>query len=313
MPTSASKIRPCFLPELELFRPSTVEDIFSLLEQDVQVLAGGTDVLLWASQRGQPRKLASIANIDALRTFNIDGKRLQVGANITMGELIRCAAFRHAAPAVTDGAQLVGSLQLRNQATLIGNVCTASPAGDTLPGLLVHNAQVEITAATGQQRQLALDDFLIGPGQTALSHGELVLSVYLDPLQPNEASAYQRHTEREALDLAFASAAVLLGFEADGHTIASARLALGAVGPTALIAAEAAKTLVGHPLTEVKRLTCATMAAETSAPITDFRASADYRRHLVKVLVDDVLIEAQQRAQHSKQIQDKPCPSDSNR
>ena len=306
MPTSASKIRPCFLPELELFRPSNIEDIFKLLEQDVQVLAGGTDILLWASQRGQPRKLASIANIDALRTFNIDGKILQVGANITMGELIRCAAFRHAAPAVTDGAKLVGSLQLRNQATLLGNVCTASPAGDTLPGLLVHDAQVEIATASDQQRTLTVDDFLIAPGQTALSHGELVLSVYLDPLQPNEASAYRRHTEREALDLAFASAALRLGFEADGLTVASACLALGAVGPTALIVAEAAKTLVGHPLTEERRLSCAKMAAEICSPITDFRASADYRRHLVKVLVDDVIIEVQQRAQHYKRMKDKP-------
>ncbi len=297
MVTSLSMIRPCHLPELELFRPSSLDGVFALLEEGAHVLAGGTDLLMWASQRGQPRKLVWIGHINELRAFDVDGERLQVGANVTLGELIRSVAFRHAAPAVADGVQLIGSVQLRNQATLLGNVCTASPAGDSLPGLLVHDAQVEIANPTGQRRKLALGNFLVGPGRTALSRGELAVAVSLRRLQANEASAYRRHTERQALDLAFASVAARLAFEADAYTVASARLALGAVGPTALIAADAAATLVGYPLTEERRSTCAAVAAETCKPISDFRASADYRRQLVKVLVGDVITEIQQRAQ----------------
>jgi len=304
MGTLASTIRPCHLPELELFRPSSIEDIFELLKDGARVLAGGTDLLLWASQRGQPRKLAWIGNIEALRGFTVDGDQLQIGAGVTMGELIRCAAFRRAAPALADSAQLVGSVQLRNQATLLGNVCSASPAGDTLPALLVHEAQVEIAGSPGQHRQIPLHDFLLTPGQTALAPGELALGVSLRGLQANEMSAYRRHTERRALDLAFASVAAQLTFETDGYTVAGAHLALGAVGPTALVAVEAAEALVGHALTEERKSICAAIAAETCQPISDFRASADYRRQLVEVLTGDVIDELEQHARRSGSIGD---------
>jgi carbon-monoxide dehydrogenase medium subunit len=285
-----------------LFRPSTINSVFKLLKGGVRLLAGGTDLILWASQNGQPRKLVWIGNIESLHTFTVDGDQLQVGAGVTLGELIRCAAFRRAAPAVVDSAQLVGSVQIRNQATLLGNVCSASPAGDTLPALLVHEAHVEIAESPDQQRRVSLHDFLLGPGQTVLAPGELVLGISLCGLQANEVSAYRRHTERQALDLAFASVAARLTFETDGYTVAGARLALGAVGPTALVAIEAAESLVGQPLTKETKSICATIAAETCKPISDFRASADYRRQLVKVLVEDVISELEQRAQFFKPI-----------
>jgi len=300
MGSQVSIIRPCHLPELELFRPSSIDGVFEFIKDGARVLAGGTDLLLWASQHGQPRKLVWIGNVDSLHGFSVDGEQLQVGACVTQGELIRCAAFRRAAPAVADSVQFVGSVQLRNQATLIGNVCSASPAGDTLPSLLVHEAEVEIAGAPGQERQMSLDNFLLAPGKTMLAPGELVLGVSLCGLRTNEMSAYRRHTERQALDLAVAGVAARLAFEADGYTVAAARLALGAVGPTALVAVEAAESLVGHPLTRETKSTCAAIAAETCKPISDFRASADYRRQLVKVLVGDVFNEIEQRARFSR-------------
>jgi len=291
-----SKIRPFHLPELKLFRPSSIDGVFGLLERGARVLAGGTDQLILASRHGAPRKLAWIGGIDALKACNTDRERLRVGAGVTLGELIRSSDFRRSAPAVADGAQLIGSVQLRNLATLLGNVCTASPAGDTLPGLLVHDAHVEISAPANRHRRLALQDFLVGPGDTALSQNELATGVSLRPLQANEASAYRRHTERQALDLAFAGVAARLAFEADGHTVAGAHLALGAVGPTALLAEDAATILVGYPLTKERRAACAAAAAETCKPISDFRAGADYRRQLIRVLVGDVLSEVERRA-----------------
>ncbi|MCP4335190.1 MAG: hypothetical protein GY785_21250 [Gammaproteobacteria bacterium] len=302
MGSQVSIIRPCHLPELELFRPTSIDGVFESIKDGARVLAGGTDLLLWASQYGQPRKMVWIGNVESLHGFSVEDERLQIGACVTQGELIRCAAFRRAAPAVADSAQFVGSVQLRNQATLLGNVCSASPAGDTLPALLVHEAQVEIAGAPGQERQMPLDDFLLAPGKTMLAPGELVLGVSLRGLRANEMSAYRRHTERQALDLAFVGVAARLAFEADGYTVAGARLALGAVGPTALAAAEAAESLVGHPLTKKTKSTCATIAAQTCKPISDFRASADYRRHLVKVLVEDVIGELEQRARIFKPI-----------
>ncbi|MCP4471482.1 MAG: hypothetical protein GY815_12515 [Gammaproteobacteria bacterium] len=296
MGSQVSIIRPSYLPEIELFRPSSIDGVFECIKDGARVLAGGTDLLPWASQHGQPRKMVWIGNVEPLHGFSVDDERLQIGACVTQGELIRCADFRRAAPAVADSVQFVGSVQLRNQATLLGNVCSASPAGDTLPALLVHEAQVEITGAPGQERQVSLDDFLLAPGKTMLAPGELASGVSFCGLRANEMSAYRRHTERRALDLAVASVAARLVFEADGYTVAGARVALGAVGPTALVAIEAAKSLVGHPLTGETKSICAAIAAETCKPISDFRASADYRRQLVKVLVEDVIGEIEQRA-----------------
>ena len=145
-------------------------------------------------------------------------------------------------------------------------------------------------------RLVDLRDFLVGPGETALKAGELALGVSMSPLRPGEASAYQRFTQRQALDLAFASVAARLAFEADGRTVASARLALGAVAPTALWAPDAAASLIGRPLDKEALHACAEAAAEACVPISDHRASADYRRQLVKALIVDVVSEAGRRA-----------------
>lgn len=301
---TSSILRPSHLPGLELHRPTSLDEVRRHLADGSHPLAGGTDILLWASQRGEPRRLVWTGGVSELHTFDCDGDPLRVGGAVILARVVRSAAFRNAAPAVVDGAQSIGSVQLRNQATLVGNICTASPAGDTIPGLLVHDAVVEIVSASGGPRRLDLDRFLVGPGQTELNSGELAVAVSLSRLAPGEASAYRRFTQREALDLAFASVAARLAFEPDGRTVSGARLALGAVAPTALDAAEAAATLVGRPITEAALCACAEAAAGACSPISDHRASADYRRQLVKALVRDVVTEACRRAEVSERQAD---------
>ncbi|MCP4188480.1 MAG: hypothetical protein GY763_12830 [Gammaproteobacteria bacterium] len=293
MGSSASTIRPTQLPDLELFWPTHIDELIEHIKGGAKLLAGGTDLLLQARNQGQPQKLAWIGNIESMHNFAEQDEQWQVGAGISLGKLISNAAFRRAAPAIVDAAQLVGSVQIRNQATLLGNICSASPAGDTLPALLVHEAEVE----TAKSHSLLLDDFLIAPGQTALAPGDILLSVSLRGLRANEISCYYRHTERKALDLAVASVAIRLSFEDDGCTIAAARIALGAVGPTAMLAKQAAESLVGQPLTKKSIANCATIAAEICNPISDFRASADYRRLLIRVLVGDVINQIEKRVQ----------------
>jgi len=284
------------LPELDLHCPTTLDDAFTGLANGAHPLAGGTDVLLWASQRGGPRQLVWTGAIPELQTIEANVDNFRVGAAVPIARLVRSSSFRTAAPAVTEGAQSIGSVQIRNQATLMGNVCTASPAGDTLPGLLVHDGIVEIASGDGSRRQVKLVDFLIGPGQTGLKAGELCIAISLTPLAAGEISFYKRFTERNALDLAFASVAARLKFEPDGVTVNAARLALGAVGPVVIDASEAAAILIGKPLTVQAMQKCAGGAAEICAPITDHRASADYRRQLIKVLVADVITETGLRA-----------------
>lgn len=292
---TASSLRPSHLPELELHRPASLEELFAHLADGCHALAGGTDVLLWASQRGEPRRLVWTGGIEELLRFEAQHDALEVGAAVSLSRIVRSADFRAAAPAVADGAHAIGSVQIRNVATLAGNICTASPSGDTLPGLLVHDAVMEIAGPSGQRR-LGLGSFLLGPGRIALNSGESVVSVSLSRLGPREASAYRRFTQREALDLAFASVAARLAFEADGRTVSEARLALGAVSPTALETPEAAETLIGRTISEATLRACAEIAAGACAPISDHRASADYRRQLVGALVGDVVSEAARRA-----------------
>lgn len=296
MSDSPSALPVSYLPELELHCPTELDDVFSNLENGAQPLAGGTDVLLWASHRGEPRHLVWTGGIAELQNLDVDGEVLRVGAAVPVARLIGSSSFRAAATAVAEGAQSIGSVQLRNQATLMGNVCTASPAGDTLPGLLVHNAVVEIASRGGKCRTINLVDFLKGPGKTELKPGELCTALSLSPLLDGEGSHYKRFTERKALDLAFASVAARLSFDTDGHTVAFARLALGAVGPTAIDASEAAKILIGQPLSKSSLQSCAQAAAEICSPITDHRATAEYRRQLIKVLVGDVITETAKRA-----------------
>ena len=296
-PATPSVLRPTGLPELELHRPANLAELFQPLIDGAQPLAGGTDLLLWASQRGAPRHLVWTGGVGELHDFEPGSGRIRVGAAVTATRVLRSEVFRAAAPAVADGAHAIGSVQLRNQATLVGNVCTASPSGDTIPGLLVHDAEVEITNVSGANRRVGLDRFLIGPGRTALQSGELVIAVNLSRIGPREASAFRRFTLRQALDLAFASVAARIAFEADGRTVAGARLALGAVGETAIEVAEAAAMLVGRPLSDAGLQACAEAASQACSPISDHRASAEYRHQLVRVLVRDVINEAGRRAQ----------------
>ena len=235
-----------------------------------------------------------------LRSVDIGDEAIRIGAAVSLSTLVRSESFRRLAPAVADGAGVIGSVQMRNQATLIGNLCTASPAGDTIPGLVVHDASIEIASSSGDRRRVDVADFITGPGKTTLKADELVTAVYLPPLTKGEVSVFQRFTQREALDLAFASVAARIAYESDGKTIRAARLALGAVDETVIEASDAAAILVGHSLDEALLCKCAEAAAQVCSPISDLRASADYRRQLVMALIIDVVADAGRRARHEQ-------------
>ena len=297
MPSATtSTLRPTQLPDIKLHCPTTSRDVLRHLHDGACLLAGGTDMVLWASQSGKPNRLVWTGGVEELRCLEIEARRIRVGAAVTLSRLVRSNLFRIAATAVSDGAQLIGSVQLRNQATLVGNLCTASPAGDTIPGLVVHDATVEIVSAAGKHREIDIGSFLIGPGKTDLDSDEIVTAVRLTPRGQNEASCFRRFTQREALDLAFASVAARVAFEPDGSTVRAARLALGAVDKTVVEAPDAAAILQGRSLNAAVLRECAEVAAAACSPISDHRASADYRRQLVRALIIDVVAEAGRRA-----------------
>ncbi len=295
-PKFASSLRPSLLPEIALFCPTDLDEVFEHLRQGASLLAGGTDILLMATQRGEPNYFVWTGEIEALKAFDPDPETIRVGAATTLAQVIGSSSLRTGAPAVSDGARIVGSVQIRNQATLVGNVCSASPAADTIPGLSVHDCMVEIVNLSHEKRQVRLGDFLTGPGKTSLGDDELVSGLSFSRLKLNQFSAFQRFTHRKALDLAFASVAVRLEYEADQQSFKSVILALGAVGPTVVDASKAANIMIGNTLSDGLITKVADAACQLCAPISDHRASAEYRLHLIRTLIGDVIKQAADRA-----------------
>jgi carbon-monoxide dehydrogenase medium subunit len=217
-----------------------------------------------------------------------DGGTIRIGAAASHGLVVASPLVRRGAAGLVDAALIVGSVQIRTVATLAGNVCNASPAADTVPALIAQDAIAEIQRAGEPARTVPVEQLLVGPGRTTLAPDEIVCSIAIPSLAVAEGSAYRRHTARASMDLAFVGVAARVRLDASGAILA-ARIVLGAVGPTAIVAREAAAELIGRR-PEADTLAAAGKAAAAEArPITDLRASDRYRRQLVAVLVADVV------------------------
>ena len=258
-------------------RPDTLVEASALLARDDAVaLAGGTDLLV-ALRHDETRPavvvdLKSVAEIGG--EIVIEGDLLRIGGRVVMSQLVRDEHANRHFPALVEAASVVGSIQIRNRATLAGNLCNASPAADTAPALLAYSATVTIAGAEGS-RTIPLEDFFIGPGSTVLARGEIVTSVELPVPTARIGSAFGRVTRIRGVDLA--SVIVACVVERSGKT----RFGFGAVGPTPLLAEstlEALSTDAGF----------SGLLAVTS-PISDVRAGADYRRAMLQVQSKRVL------------------------
>jgi carbon-monoxide dehydrogenase medium subunit len=183
-------------------------------------------------------------------------------------------------------------VQTRNRATVVGNLCNASPAADTAPALLSYGAQVKIASAQGE-RTVALEEFFVGPGRTALQENELVAEITLPAPQPHSGAAFFRRT-RTAMDIALVCGATML--QLSNGSCQDARIALGAVGPTPLRATRAEAALRGQALTDRTIEDASRLASEEARPIDDVRSSAAYRREMVRVLTRRGLRQALERA-----------------
>lgn len=288
--------------------PKTIKEAVALLqERGAAVLAGGTDLLLRMKGREYgPRIVVDIKRIrgfDELRTTPKGD--LVIGPVVTMRQIERAGEVRRDFQAIAQGAEVVGSVQIRNRATLVGNVCNAAPSADTSPGLLALGARVRIAGPAGR-RSLGLDHFFTGPGQTALKRGELVTGVALPAVGPRTGSAYVRHTTRGAMDIAAVGVGVALTLADDGKVCEKMAIALGAVAPTTMRARAAERLVRGLTITPQLIAAAAEKAADEARPISDVRASAGFRRELVRVLtgrmIETALENARQRAAAQRRV-----------
>jgi carbon-monoxide dehydrogenase medium subunit len=265
------------------FAPKTLSEACALLARyggEARALAGGTDLLLkMKTGRVAPQVVVNIKRIPDLYGRRVN-THLVLGALTTLEEVHGSPIICKRYPALAAAAGTMASAQIRNLATLGGNLCNASPSADLAPILLALDAVAHIVGLNGERR-VALDEFFAGPGQTALAPDELLVSIEIPP--PLGPAVYLKHSPREHMDIAVVGVGLALQMR-DGRC-ESARVALGAVAPTPLRARRAEAELVSGPLTPERIARAAQLAAEEAAPIDDVRGTAGYRRRMVAVLM----------------------------
>ncbi|OLB98987.1 MAG: hypothetical protein AUH30_06250 [Candidatus Rokubacteria bacterium 13_1_40CM_68_15] len=282
----------------QLALPRNIDECVKFLAErgpETKVIAGGTD-LLPQMKNGllKPAAVVDLSGVADLRTLRRqDGSGLRVGASVTAREIERDAYVRSAYPALAESGALVGSVQIRNLATVGGNLCNAAPSADMAPPLLALEAEAVVAGPRGRRR-VSLSDFFTGVRRTVLAPDELLVELIVPALGPRSGGQYLRHTPRRELDIAVVGVASQITMS-DG-VCAKARIALAAVAPTPIRATAAEQALEGRPLTAEQIGRAATLAVEAARPISDQRGSADFRRHLVAVLTRRTLTTALERA-----------------
>jgi len=288
------------MKRFDYLAPKNLQEAFEMMSDhpDVIPLAGGTDLLVQMKEGHRSvRALLSLKRIPEVHQFAQNG-RLTFGSAVTVGQIAANQQIQLDYTALARGAGLIGSVQIRNMATVGGNLCNAAPSADTAPPLLVLGAQAVIASAQGE-RTIPLEAFFLGPGQTALQAGELLKEIVVPKPSALSGSFYVRHTPRARMDIAVVGVAAAVTLDKDGK-IADGRLALGAVAPVPMRATQAEALLRGQVGTDDLLHEAGATAAREAQPIDDLRASAEYRRHLVNVLTQRALHGALAGAKRSK-------------
>ena len=260
---------------------SVAEAVEALTGGDVVVLAGGTDLMLQLEAKSAAT-LMNIRRITDLRGVVEDGGQVRVGALTTVSDILGDATVASSAPVLAATADRFASNQIRNMATLGGNICNASPAGDMIPPLLALGAELELSS-----RRLPLDEFFTGPGATVLEPGELLLAIHVPKPGAGHMGGFRKFGPRPALEIATTSVAI--AGELTKGVMNNVRVAFGAVAPTPIRGSKTEAVLEGGKLDAGIIAAAGQAANDEVSPITDTRASADYRRHLVRVLAGEIL------------------------
>ncbi len=276
-------------------KPKSLKEAIALLKrhrEKAQILAGGTDLLVEYKNRLRP--LSHVIDIKGIAS--LDGIAVEPKGHLRLGPLVTMQALS-THPALVDGlsvlsqaASKIGSWQIRNRATLGGNICHGSPSGDTLPALLCLNAQVKLAGPKGE-RKVPVEDFFLGPGKTAAEPDEILTEILIPRPPPRSVGVYKKLAPRRAMDLAVVGVAVLGSFDPPGEGFADIRIGLGAVASIPLRAKAAENLLRGAKVHESLIIQAADLASAAASPISDVRGSAWYRREMIQHLVEETLRE----------------------
>ena len=269
--------------------PTTVEETLSVLQraanqgQRAQILAGGTDVIVqMRSVDNSHRLFVDIKTLQETNDVRIEEAHIYIGAAVPSGVLNENTPLKTLLPGLLEAADLIGSTQIQGRASIGGNLCNSSPAGDTIPALIVNSALCVIATNQGS-RFVPTENFVTGVGRNCLAAHEFLLGFQIPRPSAGTGDAYLRFIPRTEMDIAVAGAAVSLTLNPDG-ICERARVSIGAVAPTPLLVASAAEALVGTTVDEDALQQAAQACCDAAQPITDKRGTVEYRRKVVGVL-----------------------------
>jgi CO/xanthine dehydrogenase FAD-binding subunit len=288
------------LKEFSYVAPASLKEAAALLASAngrAKILAGGTDIIVQLREGLREADLVvDVKKIPELMELSYSPtKGLRLGASVPCYQIYDNAEIAKAYPALADAAHIVGGWQIQSRASVGGNLCNSSPAADTIPALIAHGVTCVIAGPKGQ-REVKVEQFCTAPGKNVLQPGQLLVTLVFPPPSKNASSAYERFIPRNEMDIAVVGAGSWVQLSADGQTIEKARIGLCAIAPTPKLAEEASNWLGGKPATEDIFARAGELARNVAAPITDMRGTAEYRMHLVGVLVKRTLLKAAQRA-----------------
>lgn len=309
------------MKKFDYLTPKTLDEALSLLNQygkQAKLIAGGTDVIVMMKQKTlSPDVLISLKGIPGLDQIQYDGV-LKIGPMASHRAIEKSELIRKEFSALSDAADVLGSIQIRNVATLAGNICTAAPSADTVTPLLVLGALLKVKSIKSE-RTIPIDQFFVGPGETLLQEGEILTEISIPKPLPNTGSAYWKLQRRQALDLPILGVSVLLSlnkatiacsdllcttspistvlhsFEGEELECKEIRIALGVAAPTPIRAKNAENLLRGKMISDELLEKVALTAAEEAKPRDSIRGEAWYRRDMIKVLVKRMAMKSMER------------------
>ncbi len=268
--------------EFQYFKPATLDEAVEILTKytsKARILAGGTDLIaLIQSDLLAPDALVDIKGIAGLKEIKLKDNTLAIGALVTFHQLIQSEIIQEKFPLILEMARKVGSTGLRNRATIVGNICSAVPWCDSGPVLLVYEAQVLVTGSKGE-RKIALQEWFLGSKETALKEGEIATSLVIPVPEDSHAGCYVKLRRYRGSDLALASVAVI------AFPMHSYRIAFGALTPKPVRAKNIEALIEGKKLTDGSIAEVNKLVSQEISPITDIRATKEYRMHMVKLML----------------------------
>lgn len=278
-----------YISDFIYHRPNTLYEALNLLNECESAipLAGGTDLLV-EIKKGVRKisDLISLGSVSELKEIENNPFYISIGPGLTHNEIFNNPVINSELPALANACSKVGSHQIRNTATIGGNLCTGASCADTAPILLAYEASVKLQSVTGE-RIVPLKDFIINHHQTCIKSNEIMSAILINKSSHRTAAYFEKFGLRDAASISVASASTVLRF--DGESCVGAKVVVGACGPVPILSESASEFLKGKSISDLARkedilIQIGELASNDTKPISDIRGSADYRRHLVKIL-----------------------------